>query len=64
MKDKCSVKGCNQESALLYLGRSLCSKHWDKDTVAFPHGSANRCVSFGQAKPYSTHKPSNHYAKR
>ena len=29
-EDKCSVKGCGKEPAVMYLGKDYCSKHWSE----------------------------------
>lgn len=28
--DHCAVKGCKSEIDLIYLGKPICGKHWDK----------------------------------
>ena len=28
--DKCCIKGCRQPSAVIYLRRGLCDKHWNQ----------------------------------
>jgi len=30
MTDRCSIRRCRQDGDVLYLGRWICSKHWEK----------------------------------
>lgn len=28
--DRCCYKVCKEQAAIIYFGKSLCNKHWDK----------------------------------